>query len=38
MQEKINVGKPHFLVIDAVLHLLAALAATSSALAFYCYL
>ena len=31
-------GKPRFLVIDAFLHSLAVLAASSSAVAFYCYL
>ena len=34
---KKNVGKPRVLVINALLHSLAALAATFSAVAFYCY-
>ena len=35
---KKNAGKPRVLVIDALLHLLASLAASSSAVAFCCYL
>ena len=35
---KKNAGKPRFLVIDALLHSLASLAASSSAVPFYCYL
>ena len=33
-----NTGKPRVLAINALLHLLAALAATFSAMALYCYL
>ena len=33
-----NIGKPRVLAINALLHLLAALAATFSAMALYCYL
>ena len=33
-----NAGKPRVLAFDALLHSLAALAATFSAVAFYCYL
>ena len=32
-----NAGKPRFLVINAILHSLAALAATFSTVVFYCY-
>ena len=35
---KKNAGKPRVLAINALLHSLAALAATFSAVAFYCYL
>ena len=35
---KKNAGKPRVLAIDALLHSLAALTATFSAVAFYCYL
>ena len=35
---KKNAGKPRFLVIDALLHSLAALAASSCAVAFYSHL
>ena len=35
---KKNAGKPRVLVINALLHSLAAFAATLSAVAFYCYL
>ena len=33
-----NTGKPRVLAINALLHLLAALAATFNAMALYCYL
>ena len=35
---KKNAGKPRVLVVNALLHSLAAVAATFSVVAFYCYL